>query len=182
MLRGKRISLTPIKREYLKFFLKWFNDPEITQYLVIYRPLTQMEEEDWLENLKNRKDTIHFSIVISNKDDSEILIGNCGIHNINWKNRVGETGIVIGEKQYQNKGYGIEAMELLLEYGFVTVNLNRIELHVYDYNSRAIKLYKKLGFTEEGRKRQFMWNKGSYHDAIMMGMLAEEWRERNKSI
>ncbi|KKK69732.1 hypothetical protein LCGC14_2931110 [marine sediment metagenome] len=98
MLRGKRISLTPIKREYLKFFLKWFNDPEITQYLVMYRPLTQMEEEDGLEDLKNSKDTIHFSIIISNKHGSEILIGNCGIHNINWKNRVGEAGIVIGEK------------------------------------------------------------------------------------
>ncbi len=98
MLRGKRISLTPIKREYLKFFLKWFNDPEVTQYTVMYRPLTQMEEEDWLENLKNRKDTIHFSLVISNEDNSEILIGNCGIHNIDWKNRVGEVGIVIGEK------------------------------------------------------------------------------------
>jgi RimJ/RimL family protein N-acetyltransferase len=141
-----------------------------------------MEEEDWLENLKNRKDTIHFSIVISNKDDSDILIGNCGIHDINWKNRVGEAGIVIGERPYQNKGYGSEAMELLLEYAFSTVNLNRIELNVYDYNSRAIKLYKKLGFTEEGRRRQFMWIKGSYHDAIMMSMLAEEWRDRNKSI
>ena len=144
----------------------------------MYRPLTQMEEEDWLENLKNRKDTIYFSLVISNEDNSEILIGNCGIHNIDWKNRVGEVGIVIGEKQYQNMGYGTEAMELLLEYAFNTVNLNRIELNVYDYNNRAIKLYKKLGFTEEGRRRQFMWNKGSYHDAVLMGMLTEEWREK----
>ncbi len=148
----------------------------------MYRPLTQMEEEDWLEDLKNSKDTIHFSIIISNKHGSEILIGNCGIHNINWKNRVGEAGIVIGEKQYQNKGYGTETMELLLEYGFTTVNLNRIELNVYDYNSRALKLYKKLGLTEEGRRRQSVWIKGSYHDAIMMGMLAKEWRDMNKSI
>ncbi len=182
MLRGKRISLTPIKREYIESFLRWFNDPEITQYLLMYRPLTQMEEEDWLENLKNRQDTISFSIVASNDDNSEILIGNCGIHNINWKNRVGEAGITIGEKQYHNKGFGTEAMELLLDYGFNTVNLNRIELFVYEYNTRAINLYKKLGFTEEGRKRQFMWNKGKYHDAIMMGMLAEEWRRRNNSI
>jgi len=178
MLRGKRIKLTPIKREYIESFLRWFNDPEITQYLVMYRPLTQMEEEDWFENLKNWQDTIFFSIVVSEEDSSEKLIGNCGIHNINWKNRVGEVGIAIGEKQYHNKGFGTEAMELLLEYGFNTVNLNRIELFVYDYNTRAINMYKKLGYTEEGRKRQFIWNKGKYHDAIMMGMLAEEWRDR----
>ena len=132
--------------------------------------------------MKNRQDTIYISIVISKEDTTEILIGNCGIHNINWKNRVGESGTVIGENLYQNKGFGTEAMELLLEYGFATVNLNRIELNVYDYNSRAIKLYKKLGFTEEGRRRQFVWIKGSYHDAIMMGMLAEEWRDRKESI
>ena len=181
MLKGKRINLAPIKREYIESFLKWFNDPEITQYLAIYRPMTRMEEEDWMENLKKEEDTIRFSIVIPFEDGSENLIGNCGIHNIDWKNRVGELGIVIGEKEFQNKGYGTEAMELLLEYGFNTVNLNRTELLVYDYNIRAIKSYKKVGFIEEGRKRQFMWNKGKFHDAIMMGILAEEWNEKRNT-
>ena len=181
MLKGKRINLVPIKKEDIESFLKWFNDPEITQYLVMYRPMTRMEEEDWFDNLKNRKDTIHLSIVIPSEDGSEKLIGNCGIHNINWKNRVGEVGIVIGEKEYQNRGYGTEVMELLLEYGFNTVNLNRIELYVYDYNVSAIKSYKKVGFIEEGRKRQFMWNKGKFHDAIMMSILAEEWNEKRNT-
>jgi len=181
MLIGKRIKLTPVKREYIEYFLKWFNDPEITQYLIMYRPLTRMEEEDWIENLKNREDTITFSIVIPNEDGSEELIGNCDLHKINWKNRVAELGIVIGEKQYQNKGLGTEAIELLLEYGFDTVNLNRIEIVVYDYNVRAIKSYKKAGFIEEGRKRQFVWNKGSYHDELIMGILAEEWRIKNRN-
>ena len=54
MLKGKRINLIPIKKEDIESFLKWFNDPEITQYLVMYRPMTRMEEEDWFENLKNR--------------------------------------------------------------------------------------------------------------------------------
>lgn len=180
MLKGKRISLAPIKKEYIESFLKWFNDPEITQYLVIYRPMTRMEEEDWLENLKNRKDTIHFSIVIPSEDGSEKLIGNCGIHNIDWKNRVAEVGIVIGEKEYQNKGFGTEAIELLLEYGFNTVNLNRIELYTYEFNERALNSYKKVGFIEEGRKRQFIWSKGKYHDAILMGILAEEWNDKKK--
>ena len=180
MLRGNRVTLGPIKREYIESFLKWFNDPEITQYLVIYRPMTRMAEEEWMENLKERENTIRFSITIPYEDGSEILIGNCGIHNINWKNRVGEVGIVIGEKDYQNMGYGTEAIELLLEYCFNTVNLNRIELEVYDYNLRAIKSYRKIGFIEEGRKRQFMWNKGKYHDAIMMSILAEEWSEKKK--
>ncbi|MFX0038400.1 MAG: GNAT family N-acetyltransferase [Promethearchaeota archaeon] len=180
MLKGKRVKLGPIKREYLESFLKWFNDPEIIQYLVPFRPMTRMAEEEWIENLKNREDNIHFSILIPQEDASDILIGNCGLHKIDWKNRVAEAGIAIGEKEYQNKGYGTEAMELLVDYGFNTVNLNRIELFTYVFNERALKLYKKIGFIEEGRKRQFFWSKGQYHDSIMMGILAEEWNKKKK--
>jgi RimJ/RimL family protein N-acetyltransferase len=178
MLEGKRIKLGPIKREYIESFLKWFNDPEIIQYLVPYRPMTRMAEEEWLENLNNREDSIHLSILIPNENGSETLIGNCGIHKIDWKNRVAEVGIVIGEKEYQNKGYGTEAMEILLDYAFNTVNLNRIELYTYTFNERALKSYKKVGFIEEGRKREFFYSKGKYHDSILMGILAKEWNER----
>jgi len=178
MLEGERVKLGPIKREYIDAFLKWFNDPEILQYLAGFLPMTRMAEEEWMENLKNRDDTIRFSIVLPQEDGSEKLIGNCGIHNIDWKNRVADVGIVIGEKEYQNKGFGTEAMELLLEYAFNTVNLHRIELYTYEYNDRAIKSYTKVGFVEEGRRRQFMYFKGKYYDAILMGILAEEWNEK----
>jgi len=180
MLRGERVKLGPIKRVYIESFLKWFNDPEITRYLAAYRPMTRMAEEAWMENLKNRENDIYFSILIPNEDGTEKLIGNCGIHAIDWKNRVGEIGIAIGEKEYQNKGYGTEALELLLDYGFKTVNLNRLELYTYSFNARALKSYKKVGFIEEGRKRQFIWSKGKYHDAILMGILAEEWNDKKK--
>lgn len=174
MLRGNRVKLGPIKREYIDSYLKWFNDPEITQYLVMYRPLTRMWEEDWLENLKDRTDTIIFSISLL--DDTHI--GNCGLHAIDWKNRFGEAGITIGEKEYQGKGYGTEAMEILLEYGFNTVNLNRIQLRVYDFNIRAIKSYRNIGFIEEGRLRKAIFNKGEYHDILMMSILREEWNNK----
>lgn len=180
MLEGTRVKLGPIKREYIDSFLKWFNDPEIIQYLAAYLPMTRMAEETWMENLKDRDDTIRFSIVIPQEDGSEKLIGNCGLHNIDWKNRVAEVGIVIGEKEFQGKGFGTEAMELLLEYAFNTVNLNRIELYTYSFNERAQKSYNKVGFVEEGRKRKFLWLKGKYHDAIIMGILAEDWNEKKK--
>lgn len=175
MLKGDRVLLGRIKREYIDSYLKWLNDPEITQYLSIFLPLTRMMEEDWIENLKNRNDTIVFAILIPDEDATEKLIGNCGLHAIDWKNRVGEVGIMIGEKEYQSKGYGTEAMELLLDYGFKTVNLNRIQLRVYEFNSRAINSYNKIGFVEEGRMRQAMFINGEYHDMIFMSILQEEW-------
>ena len=177
MLKGKRIKLAPIKREDIDYFLKWFNDPEITQYLLMYRPMTRMEEEDWIENLKKREDDIHFSIVIPSENGSEKLIGNCGLHKIDWKNRVGNAGIAIGEKEYLNKGFGTEAMELLVEYGFTTLNLNRIQLEVYKFNVRALNSYKKVGFKEEGARRKAIYVNGEYHDSVIMGILKDEWEK-----
>ncbi|MHA2180196.1 MAG: GNAT family N-acetyltransferase [Promethearchaeota archaeon] len=175
MLKGERITLGPVKRENIDLYLKWFNDPEITQYLSMFRPMTRMMEEDWIENLKNRDDTIVFAININDEISSEKHIGNCGIHAIDWKNRVAEVGITIGEKDHQNKGYGTEAMEMLLTYAFKTVNLNRIQLRVYEFNRRAISSYNKIGFVEEGRMRQAVFINGEYHDVIFMSVLKEEW-------
>ncbi|MFX1344616.1 MAG: GNAT family N-acetyltransferase [Promethearchaeota archaeon] len=175
MLKGDRVILGPVKREYIDSYLKWLNDPEITQFLTIFLPLTRMMEEDWIENLKNRNDTIAFAILILDEKNVEKLIGNCGLHAIDWKNRVSEIGIMIGEKEYQSKGYGTEAMQILLDYGFNTVNLNRIQLRVYEFNSRAINSYKKIGFIEEGRMRKAVFINGKYHDIIIMSILHEEW-------
>ena len=72
-------------------------------------------------------------------------------------------------------------MELLVEYGFNILNLNRIELEVYDFNIQAIKSYKKVGFLEEGQKRQATYINGEYHGVIIMSILKEEWKEDLKS-
>jgi len=134
MLKGKKVILAPPKREYIDTFLKWINDPEITQYLLVFRPMTKEMEEEWFESLKERENDILFSILIPLNDKTEKLIGNCGIHKI-----------------------------------------------VYDFNIPAIKLYKKVGFIEEGRKRKAHFVNGEYHDLIIMGILNEEWKEnKNK--
>jgi len=173
MLEGERLKLAPLKREYIESFLKWLNDPEITQYLTGYRPLTRDMEEDWFDNLKKRENAIIFSILLI---DNEKLIGNCGIEDLHWVNRAGTCGIFIGDKENQGKGYGPEALRLLLDYGFNTLNLNRIDLKVYEFNTSAIKCYKKVGFIEEGRKRQATFKNGKYYDDIIMSILFEEWK------
>ncbi len=74
MLFGERVKLVPPESKNIPIFLKWFNDPEILQYLTNYRPITLEEEEKWFARLKDRENTIPFSIVTK---DEEILIGNC---------------------------------------------------------------------------------------------------------
>jgi RimJ/RimL family protein N-acetyltransferase len=180
MLKGKRIRLAPLERKHIDLFLKWFNDPEITQYLTMYKPMTRDMEEDWFNGLKHRQDSVFLSIHIYDEEKSDKVIGNCAIHVINNKNRTCSCGITIGEKEYQNKGYGTETMELLIEYGFNTLNMNRIELSVYNFNSRALKTYQKVGFIEEGRKRQARYHNGKYYDEIIMAILRQDWEKRDK--
>ena len=176
MLKGERVKLAPLKREYIEKFLEWLNDSEITQYLMRYRPLTRDMEEEWFNNLKTEENTIIFSILLTENKDKDLLIGNCGIQDINWKDRTAVCGVFIGDKKNQGKGYGTEALRLLVKYGFNTLNLNRIELNVDDFNIRAIKCYKKVGFVEEGRKRQAVFKNGQYNDVIYMSILQMDWK------
>lgn len=177
MIKGRRIKFAPLDRKHIDLFLKWFNDPEITQYLKMYKPLTRDWEEEWFKALKHKEDMVHFSIYLLDKEKPEKIIGNCAIHNIDSKNRACTCGITIGEKDYQGKGYGTEAMEMLLEYGFNTLNMNRIELSVWEFNTRAYKTYQKVGFVEEGRRRQARYHNGKYYDEIIMGILKEDWKK-----
>ena len=84
---------------------------------------------------------------------------------------------MIGDKSCWGQGYGTEAMQLLLEHAFNTLNLNRVDLHVYDDNQRAIEMYKRVGFVEEGRLRDYHFREGKYFDTLIMSILRDEWIE-----
>jgi RimJ/RimL family protein N-acetyltransferase len=175
MLIGKKVILVAPKKEYLPKFVKWMNDPEVLQFLTMYRPITVEEEEKWYQSITNNPKEIHFSILgkIGSENDPK-LIGNIGI-TLDNRNRVGSIGIVIGEKPYWGKGYGTEALQILIEYAFQTLNLHRVELMVYSSNPRAIACYNKVGFKKEGVLRKSVFINGEYHDKIWLGLLKEEW-------
>jgi RimJ/RimL family protein N-acetyltransferase len=102
-------------------------------------------------------------------------VGDLGFSTIDWRARSAEFGIVVGEKNYWDQGYGSEAIRLLLQHGFETLNLNRISLRVYATNERARHAYQKIGFREEGVLRQAEYRQGQYLDVILMSVLKSEW-------
>ncbi|AUJ24140.1 Spermidine N(1)-acetyltransferase [Virgibacillus dokdonensis] len=95
--------------------------------------------------------------------------------NIDQKNRNAECIIDIGEKDYWGRGVGKEALKLLLDYAFLELNFHRVSLRVFSFNERAIQLYRKLGFKQEGVSRQALFQNGNWHDMIHMAILQQEY-------
>ena len=161
----------------------WINDKEVTQYLVAYQKVyTREMEEDWLNRvLKGDEKNLILAILV--KPDL-LHIGNVGLHNIDHINKHAELGIVIGEKDYWDKGYGARAIILMLKYAFYILNLNMVYLRVVAFNRRAIKCYEKVGFRHVGRIRQFILRGERYYDLIIMDIIKRDFirRQANKVI
>ena len=180
MIYGDNIRLRAIERQDLPRFVEWLNDPEVIQGLLFYLPMSLAEEEGWFENMLKRPPVEHPLVIDIHEGNEWVMIGNCGVHNIDWRCRSAEVGIVIGEKRLWGHGYGTQAMQLLLNHCFETLNLNRVALDVYENNLRAIRSYEKAGFTQEGRNRQAMYQDGKYIDILKMSILHQEWVSRKK--
>jgi diamine N-acetyltransferase len=178
MIFGKRIRLRGVEKEDLPLFVEWLNDPEVIEGLMYFQPLSYEEELRWFENLAEHPVSERPLAIEIQEGDKWHMIGNCGFHNISAINRSAEVGIFIGEKSLWNMGYGSETMQLLLKYGFESLNLNRISLVVYDDNSGAIRAYEKAGFVLEGRLRQAKYKHGRYGDEMIMSVLRSEWDEK----
>lgn len=176
MIYGTRIRLRAIERSDLPLFVGWLNNPEVRQGLAHYRPFSQVEEERWFENMLERPGDEHPMVIEISEGDLWRPIGNCSYMDIDWRNRLAEVGIFIGEVGLWNQGYGSEAMVLLLKHGFDTLNLNRIFLRVFESNPRAIRCYEKAGFVLEGRLRQAEFQAGQFVDVLLMSILRQEWR------
>ena len=175
MLTGERVRLRAMKKEDLPHFVRWFNDPEVRQHLKIFQPMSLDQEEKWYADILTRPvEEQPLSIEIMDAG-GWIFVGNCGFMQINQHDRSAEIGISIGDRAYWNKGYGTEAMQLLVDHGFMNLNLNRVYLHVYATNPRAVQSYEKAGFSMEGTLREARYLNGAYVDVIVMGILKGEW-------
>jgi len=169
-LLGKKCYLSPIDVNDVYKFVEWLNDLEVTKYLLLYPRIISMEnEKDFLEKLSKE----HTYSIIDNYTDE--LIGNCGFNDIDHINQTAEVGIFIGNKKFWNKGYGTEALSLLLDYGFKALNLHNIFLKAYSFNDRAIKAYEKTGFKIIGKKREALLRGKERYDIVLMDVLYDDF-------
>jgi RimJ/RimL family protein N-acetyltransferase len=174
---GKKCYLSPMNEDDAVKFTEWLNDLNITSNLAFFHQNINIEKEKMLLNSISKEH--HYSIIDNNSND---LIGSCGLQRIDHLNQTASIGIIIGNKNYWNKGYGTEALTLLIDYGFKALNLHNIFLSVFEFNERAIKCYEKVGFKEIGRRRKCLYRNLKRYDLIYMDILVNEFYENNKII
>ncbi|ADL06819.1 GNAT family N-acetyltransferase [Thermosediminibacter oceani] len=174
MFTGEKVRLRAYRKEDLEKALQFINDPEVKRFLApgIPFPLTESDEEKFISK-QSGFNTDAYSFAIETLEGE--YIGGCGINSTDWKNSVAVVGIFIGNKDYWGKGYGTDAMRVLLRFIFEQMNINKVKLFVYDFNKRAIRCYEKCGFKVEGVLRQEIYRDGRYHDELAMGILRSEW-------
>jgi len=181
MILGDQVRLRAIEKEDLPFYVKWLNDPDVRRGLSIIMPLSMAEEEEWFANMLKRSSyerPLAIEIKKKKKKDIWVFVGNCGLFEIDWQNRLAEIGIHIGEKSYWNQGFGTKVMRLMLKHGFENLNLHRIWLRVFENNQPALRAYEKTGFTLEGKFREAQFIEGKYVDVMIMSMLQSEWQDQ----
>ncbi len=177
MLFGERTRLRRVERSDLPRIVGWLNDPEVREHLLLVYPLGLGEEERWYDDVSKHEPAAQPFLVEIPADGhpgSWTPIGVIGFHEVSWRTRAAELGVVLGDRSAWGKGYGTDATRALLRWGFDELNLNRAWLRVFEDNARAIRSYEKLGFRLEGRLRQDRFHGGRYSDTLILGLLRGE--------
>jgi RimJ/RimL family protein N-acetyltransferase len=174
MLQGQKTLLRSISRDDLEHLWRFNNDVEVELASggdpPIPQSLARLVAEYDLEAGKGGRDGASFAIEADGK-----FIGQCALFSFDDTARTCELGITIGDKAYWGRGYGRDAISILLDYAFRLRNFRRVFLSVNGNNERAMRAYRACGFVEEGRLRDQVWNNGAYVDLVYMGILRNEW-------
>ena len=173
---GGLVRLRPPEREDCPLFVSWLKNPDLRQYITI-RYISEAMEERWFEGLladtsQNPPGRLHFVIELLSSFQP---IGVISFEGINWRDRVAEVGIIVGDSEFWGQGYGSDAMRTMLAVGFHWYNFHRVQLNVVHSNLRAIRSYEKCGFRHEGRLREAVFIDGSYEDLLIMSILKDEF-------
>lgn len=174
MLMGEKVYLRAIQEEDLPQLLAWRNLPHFRQYFREYRELNMQMQKQWFQTaVTNDKNTIMFSIC---HKETHSLLGCCGLCSINWVHRWAELSLYIGDKEcyIDEDGYAFDSCQILFDYAFGELNLNKIWAEIYELDHPKKKLYTALGFHRDGVLREHYFYRGKYWDSLLFSFLKNE--------
>ena len=173
MIQGNLISLRALEVEDLPKLKEWRNRKHVRRSTREYRLLNMIHQKEWFEFIhkNNPPREIMFGVL----DKRKKLIGVTGLTYIDWKNRNSEISIYLSFENWQKKKEAIEVLELIMEYGFGEINMNRLWVEIYGNMKENITLFKKMKFFEEGKLRQKIWRDKKWWDSFIYSKLASEY-------
>ena len=172
-IEGKRVALGPLRRDLLPLYQRWMNDPAVVRTLGGgLRPLLLEDEQQWYERSVGATNDVVFQIYVR---AGWRPIGTTAVVGIDHHHGTASFGIMIGEKDCWDQGYGTEATRLVLDYVFNVLGLHNVRLNVCDFNYRGVRAYEKAGFKVIGRRRHALRLGQERHDVILMDALATEF-------
>jgi len=178
ILKGQLVRLSTVDSDELgKAYSAWKRDSELTRLFDATASALQSvkSSRSFFEKMINEGSPEEYYFTIRLLEDNRLL-GDINLDIVNhWMGRNAFVGIGIGDRNDWGKGYGTDAMKIMLRYAFTELNLERVTLTVFEYNPRAIRSYEKVGFQHEGRQRARLLKDGKRWDMLFMGILREDW-------
>lgn len=178
-LAGERVELRPHDRTNYELYARWYGDEEIwhlTSWAA--RPMPAASVKRLFENRERSGSSVSFAVHRPGKREP---VGVVSLTNISEANASADLSIIVGDPEERDRGHGADAINTILRHAFDDLKLHRVGLSVFEFNEPAIATYEKLGFRAEGRLRGAIERDGAFHDAILMSILAPEWRERARN-
>lgn len=177
-LKGKNIFLGALsKKDKFEGYLGWINNQDTTLFMGSGRfPLNLEDIKDYIASFNASKNGMILGIFL-NKSSKHI--GNITLHQIDWRNRNAEIGVIIGEKSVRGKGYATEAITLIAAHAFNKVNLRKLYAGMVKGNEASKRAFEKVGFKVEGILREHFYLDGKYLDCYRMGLLKKEFLDSN---
>ena len=167
---GEKVRLVPLdKAKHMENILVWFNDPSATEWtLVGDMPLTRLAEEDFFERMTGPQSGPPSDIVLAVETLAGEHIGNSGLHRIDWRDGVAQTGTIIGPAEFRGRGYGSDAARVRTRYAFEVLGLRMLLSEVMAENAGSLRMLQKAGYREVGRIPRRHWKRGAYRDAVIL--------------
>lgn len=175
ILIGETITLRPFRSEDADPLWQSLDNETINRLTGTHATFTREQIENYIANQIKADDDERASFIIEATAEKR-AVGEVVINDIDPDNRSGNIRIALFDEADFGKGYGTQAMRLMVDYGFRELKLHRITLGVYAFNPRAIRVYEKIGFVKEGVLRDSLYWDGEYIDEITMSILEHEWQ------
>ena len=171
-IRGERIILREQREEDVPFYTYWFNQPQVMFQCGFEKPTTEEEMKTCINVNHKSKDSVWFTI--TNLDGN--IIGETGLLRMFPAWHQTDLTIIIPDPKMQHKGYGTEAIRIMLDMAFHEYEMHRVSIGVVGLNTDALEFYKKIGFKQEGILEEAYYYNNEYSDFVMMRILSHEWK------